>query len=61
MADEADLANDHIEQETALRLRQVVGYTIPAGAPGVCGYCAEESARLINGACAPCRDRFRLA
>ncbi len=61
MADEVDLANDHIEQETALRLRRVVGYSIPAGQPGVCGYCAEESQRLINGACAPCRDRFRLA
>lgn len=33
---------------------------IPVGSPGECYQCGEESQRLVNGACAPCRDKYRL-
>lgn len=33
---------------------------IPAGTPGDCDLCGEWSQRLVNGACAPCRDKYRL-
>lgn len=33
---------------------------IPAGVPGECDLCGEWSGRLVNGACAPCRDRHNL-
>lgn len=34
--------------------------SIPAGAPGDCDLCGEWSQRLVGGACAPCRDKYRL-
>ena len=33
---------------------------IPAGKPGDCDFCGESSPRLVDGACAPCRDRYKL-
>lgn len=33
---------------------------IEPGTPGDCDLCGEWSARLIRGACAPCRDRYKL-
>ena len=33
---------------------------IERGVPGDCDLCGEWSARLIRGACAPCRDRYKL-
>ena len=30
------------------------------GGPGICDLCGEDMPRLINGVCAPCRDRFKL-
>ncbi len=33
---------------------------IPPGVPGDCDLCGEHSGRLIGGACAPCRDRYKL-
>ena len=33
---------------------------IEPGVPGDCDLCGEWSARLIRGACAPCRDRYKL-
>ncbi len=33
---------------------------IQPGEPGECDLCGEESGRLINGACAPCRDKYKL-
>ena len=34
--------------------------TLASGVAGECDYCGEHSLRLINGACAPCRDKRRL-
>lgn len=35
-------------------------HDIPPGEPGECDLCGEWSGRLIGGACAPCRDKFKL-
>lgn len=60
--DDADRAQMESEaQEEADRLRrQSSEYQIPRGDPGECDMCGEWSGRLINGVCAPCRDRYRL-
>ena len=51
--DDADIA------EERARLALEAAATMPAGKPGECGLCGEWSARLVRGACAPCRDRFK--
>ena len=33
---------------------------IPPGEPGDCDLCGEWSGRLVNGACARCRDKYKL-
>ena len=33
---------------------------IEPGEPGDCDLCGEWASRLVGGACAPCRDRYRL-
>lgn len=33
---------------------------IPKGTPGDCDLCGEWSGRLVSGACAPCRDKYKL-
>lgn len=30
------------------------------GCPGDCNCCGEWSGRLVRGACAPCRDKYKL-
>jgi hypothetical protein len=30
------------------------------GVPGDCDLCGEWSGRLVEGVCAPCRDRYKL-
>jgi hypothetical protein len=59
MADDADIACDHMERELPLAIAAARG-DIPPGVEGECDLCGEESKRLIGGACAPCRDRFRI-
>jgi len=62
MADDADVAADDIETLNSKRLAAIsqAAANIPAGSPGVCDWCGEESGRLVKGACAPCRERFKL-
>jgi hypothetical protein len=65
MSDRGDIidqANDRAaefvgDREAEIR-RQAMA--IPAGMPGDCEYCGEWFGRLVSGACAPCRDRYRL-
>lgn len=58
MADEIDYANDQEQRGQAYREAAVraAAAAIPAGEPGECHECGEESPRLVNGRCAPCRD-----
>jgi hypothetical protein len=62
MADEIDLAQEreHIATDSAVSLVRERAARIEPGAPGECELCGEWSGRLINGACAPCRDKWRL-
>ena len=62
MADDIDRAQAQSEQslaaaEAAARHRAA---QIPPGRPGDCDFCGEWPARLVDGACAPCRDRLHL-
>jgi len=62
VTDEVDMANDRVEAErervvAALRAQAA---RIPASKPGDCDLCGEWSGRLVNGVCAPCRDRRGL-
>lgn len=62
MADIVDIANDHRDKEEALRIKSASerAAQIPAGEPGDCDLCSEWTGRLVGGACAPCRDKWRL-
>lgn len=62
MADEADLANNHAQQELDAILRQAAETRgeLEKGVAGECEYCGYHKPRLIGGACAPCRDEFGL-
>ena len=66
MPDEIDLAQEreHIATNSAVNsavndVREKAARIEP-GVPGDCDLCGEWSARLIRGACAPCRDRYKL-
>jgi hypothetical protein len=59
MPDEIDLAQEREHIATAEAIRQAAR-EIPPGEPGDCDLCGEWTARLINGACAPCRDKYGL-
>ena len=58
MADQADLAQQQAEIDEAMAPRRPP-YVLPPGVPGDCELCGEWTSRLIDGACAPCRDRSR--
>ena len=62
MADEIDIANDRAQadNERAIAAARKVAYEIPAGNAGDCDMCGAWSGRLVGGACARCRDRYRL-
>jgi len=61
MSDEFDQASD-MEQTTRDRAIAAIRRqpTMPAGYPGDCDLCGEYSQRLVDGACAPCRDKYHL-
>jgi len=60
--DEIDAAQAREQLDTNSAIAQVRGQAaqMQAGDPGDCELCGERSGRLIKGACAPCRDRYRL-
>ena len=57
--DDADRAQQRIEEQLEDAIR-AASRDIPPGKPGECDLCGEWSGRLINGACAPCRDKYNL-
>jgi hypothetical protein len=59
MSDDADRAEELIEIATADAIRNASKPLVP-GYQGECELCGEWSGRLVNGACAPCRDRRKL-
>ncbi len=62
MADEIDRANDTAEAATerAIAAARDRAANIPAGDAGDCDLCGEWCGRLVKGACARCRDKWRL-
>lgn len=59
MADDIDLAQEREDIARADAIRKA-SKDIPAGDPGDCDLCGEWCGRLIGGACARCRDKFKL-
>jgi hypothetical protein len=60
--DVIDRANALAEREATAVLAAIRTHVarIPAGSAGECELCGEWSGRLVNGACAPCRDKYKL-
>jgi len=52
LADDA-AAISELHLESSLRAAR---QPVPAGKPGICENCDEESPRLVGGRCAPCRE-----
>lgn len=46
--------------EDGVSAARLMAEKIEKGEPGECDLCGEWAGRLINGACAPCRDRYGL-
>jgi len=59
MTDEIDRAQQR-EQEDRDRAIAAASRDFAPGTPGDCDLCGEHSMRLVQGACAPCRDKYRL-
>lgn len=59
MPDEMDLAQEReqIARDAAIKNN---AKPLDPGVQGNCDLCDEWSSRLIGGACAPCRDRYKL-
>jgi hypothetical protein len=58
MTDEVDRADAEIERSLAEAIRLSRRAELPPGEPGDCDTCGEWSGRLVEGMCAPCRDRY---
>jgi hypothetical protein len=59
MADEIDRAQER-EQNDRARAIEAAAKEFPKGNPGDCYSCGEHSERLVQGACAKCRDQYGL-
>ena len=59
MADEADVANQQVENLEASSVMAVrrAAANIPAGEPGDCAECGEFFTRTVGGYCCRCRDK----
>jgi len=62
MADMIDLgsAREQRDRDRALEAARKAAANIPTGTDGDCDLCGEHSMRLVQGACAPCRDKYHL-
>ncbi|OGO33103.1 MAG: hypothetical protein A2Z03_02225 [Chloroflexi bacterium RBG_16_56_8] len=62
MADIIDLgsAREQRDRDTALEAARTAAANIQPGNAGECDLCGEHSMRLVQGACAPCRDKYHL-
>lgn len=57
--DDMDRAQEREQLARAAAIAQAAR-DLPAGEPGECDYCGNESRRLVHGACARCRDEYGL-
>lgn len=51
---------EQMDRNLALQAVRTAATEIPKGVPGDCDLCGEHSMRLVEGACAPCRDKYHL-
>ncbi len=57
--DDCDITDVREQFLLDAKIREVA-HDIPPGEEGDCELCGEWSGRLIGGACAPCRDKYKL-
>lgn len=57
--DEIDRAQER-EQQDRDRAIAAASRELAPGTTGDCDLCGEHSMRLVEGACAPCRDKYHL-
>lgn len=58
MADEIDETNEreqHLLDRNVQKIREDAA-NMPAGSPGECDKCGNETQRIVDGLCCPCRD-----
>ena len=62
MPDILDEADAIIEKHNEIALKNIrhAASQMPKGTKGDCDLCGEWSVRLVDGACAPCRDKYKL-
>ena len=60
MADDIDLAQAREMMDREAAIAAAPSPVLATGVTGDCDYCGEWSGRLVGGACAPCRDKFKL-
>lgn len=62
MANEIDRAQDTVQDfsERSIQQARAKAAEMPKGNPGDCELCGEWSGRLVQGVCAPCRDKHNL-
>ncbi len=61
MSDDVDIASDRTQLAIDAKLQEISDAAkLDPGTEGDCELCGEWTSRLIDGACAPCRDRYKL-
>lgn len=61
MSDVIDQQDERDQVLNDARIKEISSKAeLRPGAPGDCEYCGEWAGRLVDGACAPCRDRYKL-
>ena len=61
VGDSFDIAGERSQIATDAKVAAIrAKEEIEPGRRGACDFCGEHSGRLIDGACAPCRDRYKL-
>lgn len=60
--DELDHAQKIIEdvENLAIKKASAMARKMPRGEQGDCELCGHWSGRLVYGACAPCRDKYKM-
>lgn len=62
MSDDIDLGQQRDLEDTAkaIAAARVGADALSEGGPGECQWCGEVKQRVVGGACAPCRDKYKL-
>ncbi len=60
MADDADKTQAIVEDSVSKKIQEIINRPEYLGQPGDCELCGEWSGRLVEGVCAPCRDKHKL-